>query len=118
MLMKEKLMPDRDPVKKLMAARATIDFLQDLPTRADRLMRKVENDQIKVTVEVPFLDDLRRMIRKAAVMVSISLMAFAMILSTVVAGVSWVGPIFNIDFTVSFIIVIWAVIMLVLWKWL
>ncbi len=118
MLMKEKLMPDRDPVKRLLAARATIDFLQDLPTRADRLMRKVENDQIKVTVEVPFLDDLRRMIRKAAVMVSISLMAFAMILSTVVAGINWVGPVFNIEFTVSFVIIGWAITMLILWKWL
>ena len=29
MLMKEKLMPDKDPIKKLMAARATIDFLQE-----------------------------------------------------------------------------------------
>ncbi len=118
MLMRQKLMPDRDPIRRLMAARATIDFLQDLPSRADRLMRKVENDQFKVVVEVPFLDDLRRMVRKSAVMISISLMAFAMILSTVVAGVNWVGPVFNIQFTVSFIIVIWAVIMAVLWKWL
>lgn len=118
MLMKEKLMPDRDPVKRLLAARATVDFLQDLPTRADRLMRKVENDQFKVVVEVPFLEDLRSMIRKAAVMVSITLMAFAMILSTVVADVHWVGPIFNIDFTVTFIVIIWVVIMAILWKWL
>jgi hypothetical protein len=81
-------------------------------------MRKVENDQFKVTVEVPYLDDLRKMIRKSALMVSISVMAFAMILSTVVAGVNWVGPVFNIQFTVSFVLVGWFIIMLILWKWL
>jgi len=118
MLMKEKLMPDRDPIKKLMAARATLDFLQDLPTRADRLMRKVENDQFKVVVEMPYLEDLRKMIRKAAVMISISLMAFAMILSTVVAGINWVGPVFGVDFTVTFVLFGWLIAMLILWKWL
>lgn len=118
MMMKEKLMPDRDPIKKLMAARATIDFLQDLPTRADRLMRKVENDQFKVTVEMPYLDDLRKMIRKAAIMVSISIMAFAMILSTVVAGVNWAGPVFGVNFTVTFVLIGWFIAMLILWRWL
>ncbi len=118
MLMKEKLMPDKDPIKKLMAARATIDFLQDLPTRVDRIMRKVENDQFKVTVEMPYLDDLRKMIRKSAIMISISIMAFAMILSTVVAGVEWAGPVFGITFTVTFVLVGWVIAMLILWRWL
>jgi len=118
MLMKEKLMPDRDPIKRLMAARTTIDFLQDLPTRADRIMRKVENDKFKVTVDIPYLDDLRMMIRKSAIMVSVSIMSFAMLLSTVVAGTNWEGPIFGVSFTVTFIIVGWFVAMLILWRWL
>jgi ubiquinone biosynthesis protein len=118
MLMKEKLMPDRDPVKKLLAARATIDFLQDLPTRADRIMRKVENDQFKVTVEMPVLDDLRRMVRKAAVMISISVMAFAIILSSVVADAQWEGPVFGVMFTPTLTIILWFASMVVLWKWL
>ena len=118
MLMKEKMMPDRDPIKRLMAAKATIDFLQDLPTRVDRIMRKVENDKFKVTVEMPYLDDLRKMIRKSAIMISISIMAFAMILSTVVAGVEWAGPVFGITFTVTFVLVGWVIAMLILWRWL
>jgi ubiquinone biosynthesis protein len=118
MMMKDKLLPDRDPVKRLLAARATVDFLQDLPTRADRILRKVENDKLKVTVEMPYLDDLRKIIRKAAIMVSISLMAFAILLSSVVADVQWVGPIFGVSFTATIIFIGWTVSMIILWRWL
>ena len=118
MLMREKLLPDRDPIKRLLAARATIDFLQDLPSRADRIMRKVENDQLKVVVEVPALDQLRSTLRKATAMLSVSIIAFAMVVSSVFADVSWVGPVLNIHFTVSVVILAWAIVMLVLWKWL
>jgi ubiquinone biosynthesis protein len=107
MLLKERLRPKREPLQAIETARDYADFMRDLPDRLDRVMDKLENDDISVKVEMPVLDDIRRQIRKAGLMVSASLIALALIFYVAWAGTSVDIPIGQLTLTIPIIIAIW-----------
>ncbi len=110
MLAKEKLKPQRQqPLEALLTARSYVEFLREFPTRADRIMTKIENDRFTVQVEVPDLEDFRGMLRKAALIISVSLLAFALVLGSIITGETLVGPWLGIHFTVALIIIVWVI---------
>jgi ubiquinone biosynthesis protein len=120
LIAKDKMAPrtKEQPLQALLTARAYVEFLRDLPTRADRLMTKLETDNLVVKVDVPFLEDFQRTVRRAGLMVSISLMALAMIMGSVNAGEFYIGPILGIQFTVTFVLVVWLISMWLINKWM
>ncbi len=120
MIAQQKLAPRTkdQPLQALLTARAYVEFLRDLPTRADRLMTKLETDQLTVKVDVPFLEDFQKTVRRAGLMVSISLMALALIIGSVNAGDWYVGPLLGIQFTSTVIIVGWLICMWLINKWM
>ncbi len=120
MIAQQNLAPrtDEQPLQALLTARAYVEFLRDLPTRADRLMTKLETDNLVVKVDVPFLEDFRKTVRRAGLMVSISLMALAMIMGSINAGDFYIGPILGVQFTITLILVIWLVSMWLINRWM
>ncbi len=120
MIAQEKLTPRTkdQPLQALLTARAYVEFLRDLPTRADRLMTKLETDQLTVKVEVPVLDEFKKTVRRAGLMVSITLLAMTMILGSIQAGEFFVGPILGVQFTITLIMILWIISMWLINKWM
>lgn len=120
MLAKEKYMPQRkeQPLQALLTTRNYIEFLRELPTRADRLMTKLETDQLTVKVDIPIMEDFRNTVRKAGLMISISVIAFAMILGSVNAGEFYIGPILGIQFTITLVLIIWLIAIWLINRWI
>jgi len=109
MLAKEKLKPQRQqPLEALLTARNYVEFLREFPTRADRIMTKIETDSLTVQVEIPDLEDFRGMLRKAALIVSISMMTFALVLGSIVTGETLIGPWLGVNFTITIMVVVWV----------
>jgi len=78
-----------------------------LPRRADRVLRKLERDELRVQVISSDLRELRRNIRRVGLLMAVTLIAVAMILEVGSATINL--PILHVSLGVSAILLIWLV---------
>lgn len=116
MIARERLMPDREPLQALLTARKYAEFMRELPTRLDRILTKVENDTIGVRISLPWMDELKAQVRKAALMVSLSIVAIAMMVYLTWAGDKLSIPLVQVQVGVPIILVVWLVLTVVIWR--
>lgn len=116
MVARKRLVPDREPLQALLTAREYAEFMRELPTRLDRIMRKVENDRLEVRVSLPWLEELKTQVRRAALMVSVSIVAVALMVYLTWAGERLSLPVIQLQVGVPLILVAWLVLMWVIWR--
>jgi ubiquinone biosynthesis protein len=116
MVARERLMPDREPLQALLTAREYAEFMRELPSRLDRIMTKVENDQLGVTVTMPWIDELRKQIRKGALMASLSMFVVALIGYLAWAGEKLEIPLLGLQVGIPLIFIGWVYLLWFLWK--
>jgi ubiquinone biosynthesis protein len=116
MVARERLMPDREPLQALLTAREYADFMRELPSRLDRIMSKVENDQLEVKVSLPWLDGLKAQIRKGVLMISLSIMAVALMVYLTWAGDQLSLPMVQVQIGVPIILLVWVVLTAIIWR--
>jgi ubiquinone biosynthesis protein len=116
MVAKKRLVPDREPLQALFTAREYAEFMRELPTRLDRIMKKVENDQLEVRVSLPWLEELKTQVRRAAMMVSISIIAVALMVYLTWAGERLSLPVVQVQVGVPIILVVWLLLTWVIWR--
>ncbi|UCE37319.1 MAG: AarF/ABC1/UbiB kinase family protein [Thermoplasmata archaeon] len=109
-----KLRPD--PIQALETAREYRKFAHSLPKRADKILRKLESDQLMIKVDHAIFDDLKSYIRKIGVIVSISIMAAALVIY-----IAWTGQVINIEFlpitlSVLSIVIIWLIAVIIIYR--
>jgi ubiquinone biosynthesis protein len=109
-----KLRPD--PIQALETAREYRKFASTLPKRADKILKKLESDQLKIKVDDSILLDLKAYVRKVGFAVAISIVAAALILY-----IAWTGQVIEIDFfpitlTVLSIVLIWIIALVVIYR--
>jgi ubiquinone biosynthesis protein len=109
-----KLRPD--PIQVLETAREYRKFASTLPKRADKILKKLESDQLKIKVDDSIFLDLKSYIRKVGFAVAISIVAAALILY-----IAWTGQVIEIDFlpitlTVLSIVIIWIIGLIAIYR--
>ena len=114
MLIRERLRPKREPLQALETARDYQELLRELPDRLDTVLTKLENDQLTVKVDIPMVEELRGQIRKAALMVSASLVALALIAYVAWAGLTVDIPVLQVSVGIPIIILAWVGVLVVI----
>ncbi len=114
MLLRERLRPKREPLQALETARDYQELLRELPDRLDTVLTKLENDQLTVRVDIPVVEELRGQIRKAALMVSASLVALALIAYVAWAGLTVDIPVLQVSVGIPIIILAWVGVLVII----
>ncbi len=109
-----KLRPD--PIQALETAREYRKFAHSLPKRADKILQKLESDQLKIKVDQTIFDDLKSYLRKIGLIVAISIMAAA-----IVIYIAWTGQVIKFAFlhiTLSMlsVVVIWLIAVIIIYR--
>ena len=109
-----KLRPD--PIQALETAREYRKFASTLPKRADKILKKLESDQLKIKVDDNIFLDLKAYIRKVGFAVAVSLVAAALIIY-----IAWTGQVIELDFlpitlTVLSIVFIWIIALIAIYR--
>lgn len=115
-LLKARYAPDLDPLRTADTVRGYRRLLQGMPQRLDNVLRKVEEDDVTIKLDRAYLDELRRTVRAAALMVGVSLMAMSMVFYVV-----WAGPDLNMEavhvsLSVPAIVAVWALVVWRIWR--
>ena len=116
MVARKRLVPDREPLQALLTAREYAEFMRELPTRLDRIMRKVENDRLEVRVSLPWMDELKTQVRRSALMISFSIVAVALMVYLTWAGEKLSLPVIQVQVGVPLILVVWALLTWFIWR--
>jgi ubiquinone biosynthesis protein len=116
MIAGERLKPDREPLQALLTAREYAEFMRELPSRMDRILTKVETDQLGVTVSLPWIEDLKNQIRKGALMASLSMFVVALIGYLAWAGGKLEIPLIGLQVGIPIIFVVWVYALWFIWK--
>jgi len=115
-LLKARYAPDLDPPSD---GRHGPGLPQTAPGDApalDNVLRKVEEDDVTIKLDRAYLDELRRTVRAAALMVGVSLIAMSMVFYRV-----WEGPDLNMEavhvtLSVPVIVAVWALVVWRIWR--
>ncbi|MGQ9583741.1 MAG: ABC1 kinase family protein [Thermoplasmatota archaeon] len=86
-LLRARYLPDTNLLRTAETAREYRRFLRELPSRASRIMEKAEKGELTVRVDPVVFDEIRRSLRRMALMVTASLFATVLVLY-----IGWVGP--------------------------
>jgi ubiquinone biosynthesis protein len=116
MVARERLIPDREPLQALLTAREYADFMRELPSRMDRILTKVENDKLGVTVSLPWIDELKNQVRKGALMACISMFVVALIGYLAWAGEKLEIPLIGLQVGIPLIFGVWVYALWFIWK--
>lgn len=114
MIMRSRYELSLDPMKHLETAHQYRKFVKTLPNRADKVLKKLENDDISIKVDTTFIDDFKHHLRRTALIVAVSIIAAALIFY-----VAWVGQLTDLGFlptsmSVMFIVIIWVAVIVVI----
>jgi ubiquinone biosynthesis protein len=115
-LLRERYAPDLDPMQALNTARGYRRLVRELPRRLDKVLKKVEEDDITIKLDRTYFEELRRSIRRSTLVVTVSLVAIAIIYYITYAGPTFHLKAVHITLTVPVIIILWALAMWRIWK--
>jgi ubiquinone biosynthesis protein len=109
-----KLAPD--PMQALETAREYKKFASTLPKRADKILKKLENDELKIKVDQGIFNDMKSYIQKIGIILSVSLVAAALIIY-----IAWTGQIIDlgylpINISVVSVLIIWIVVVVLVYR--
>jgi hypothetical protein len=105
-----------DPIQALETAREYRKFMHALPKRADKLLKKLEQDELKIKVDQTIFLDLKSFIRKIGLILSVSIMAAAVILYMAISDdVIKVNPL-PVSLSVLSVVVIWLLSIIVIYR--
>ena len=109
-LMRERYTPELDPLQALNTARGYRRLVRELPRRLDKVLKKLEDDDITIKLDRTYFEELRRSLRRSTALVTVSLVAIAIIYYITYAGQTLHLKVAQITLTVPIIIVLWAFI--------
>jgi ubiquinone biosynthesis protein len=97
-----------DPLHHLETAHKYKEFLKNLPHRADKVLKKLENDEIKITVDTGFVDEFKHHLRRTVLILAVSLIA-----ASLVIYVAWAGNVTELGLvptsaSIIIILLIWV----------
>jgi len=105
-----------DPMQALETAREYRKFMHRLPKRADKILKKLESDELKIKVDQTIFQDLKSYVRKIGLILSVSVIAAALILYIAISD-----EMINVRFlpeplSVLTIVVIWLIAITVIYR--
>jgi ubiquinone biosynthesis protein len=109
-----KLVPD--PIQTLETAREYRKFMHALPKRADKILRKLERDELKIRVDQTIFQDLKSYVRKIGLILAVSIIAAAVILYLAISD-----DVIKIDFmpvsiSVVSVVLLWLISIVVIYR--
>lgn len=115
-LMRKRYSLAPDPIQTMETAREYRRFMHALPKRADRILRKLESDELKIKVDQTIFQDLKSYVRKIGLILSVSVIAAAIILYLAISE-----EVINLAFlpepiSVLSIVVIWLIAITVIYR--
>jgi ubiquinone biosynthesis protein len=109
-----KLVPD--PISALETAREYKKFASTLPKRADKILKKLESDELKIKVESSVFDEMKSFVRKIGLILSVSIMAAALIIYLAVSDSSIDIGFLPFSISVLSIVIIWLLSIIVIYR--
>jgi ubiquinone biosynthesis protein len=103
-----------DPMQHLETAHKYREFMKNLPHRADKVLKKLENDEVKISIDTSFIDDFKHHMRRTALIVAVSLMAAALLIY-----VAWAGNVTGLGLiptgiSAALIIIVWLATVIII----
>jgi ubiquinone biosynthesis protein len=105
-----------DPIQALETAREYRKFMHALPKRADKLLKKLEKDELKIKVDQTIFQDLKSYIRKMGLILAVSIIAAAVILYMAISDDVIKISILPISLSVISVVVIWILSVFVIYR--
>jgi ubiquinone biosynthesis protein len=116
MLIQARYGPKMDPMQGLETAHQYREFMRHLPHRADKLLTKIENDAFTVKVDTAWIDDLKKHLRKTALILAISLVAAALVIFLALTGKDLGLGIVPHSLAVVSVVLVWAISVFVIYR--
>lgn len=115
-LMRKRYSLAPDPIQTLETAREYRKFMHALPKRADKILKKLESDELKIKVDQTIFQDLKSYVRKIGLILSVSVIAAAIILYLAISD-----EVIDVGFlpeplSVLSIVVIWLIVIIVIYR--
>jgi ubiquinone biosynthesis protein len=105
-----------DPLKTLETAREYRKFIHALPKRADKILKKLEGDELKIKVDQNIFKDLKSYIRKIGLILSVSIIASSVILYMAISDDVIKVNFLPISFSVLSVVVLWVLSIIFIYR--
>ncbi len=105
-----------DPIQALETAREYRKFMHALPKRADKLLKKLERDELKIKVDQTIFQDLKSFIRKIGLILSVSILAAAVILYMAISDDIIKIEFLPVSLSVLSVVVIWLLSIIFIYR--
>jgi ubiquinone biosynthesis protein len=115
-LMRKRYSLAPDPIQTLETARELRKFMHALPKRADKILRKLESDELKIKVDQTIFQDLKSYVRKIGLILSVSVIAAAVILYIAISDEMIDVGFLPEPLSVLSIVVIWLIAVIVIYR--
>jgi ubiquinone biosynthesis protein len=105
-----------DPMQVLETAREYRKFMHALPKRADKILKKLEGDELKIKVDQTIFQDLKSYIRKIGLILSVSIIAAAVILYMAISDDVITIDFLPISFSVITVVILWLLSIIFIYR--
>jgi ubiquinone biosynthesis protein len=105
-----------DPIQVLETAREYRKFMHALPKRADKILKKLEGDELKIKVDQTIFKDLKSYIRKIGLILSVSIIAASVILYMAISDDVIRVNFLPISFSVLSVVLLWLLSIILIYR--
>jgi ubiquinone biosynthesis protein len=105
-----------DPIQVLETAREYRKFMHALPKRADKILKKLEGDELKIKVDQTIFKDLKSYIRKIGLILSVSIITASVILYMAISDDVIKVNFLPISFSALSVVLLWLLSIILIYR--